>query len=240
MGVTYNCQICGVSAKISRIRCPGEPASYSHAWSSSLSANFLGNQNFVRCRDRQSDPYPWDYAGECADCLFVNRSSDSPDQWDGEPSVADYEEFGVVEDTRDEPYEFTSPIESEDEASDEEGAEVEERESESEVNQETDHDDPDSISALMQSSELPKREKFCKMSDVLYALYGDHTRPPKFLAGAPLHARDEMDSFDAEHIATVTCRCPLGYNGHYLSPEEAKGCTTLQGLVPKPKSGHSH
>jgi hypothetical protein len=42
-----------------------------------------------------------------------------------------------------------------------------------------------------------------------------------------------MQIYDYEHIAGPTCKHERGYNGHYITVEEMRGCGTLQCLVRK-------
>ncbi|KAI0167625.1 hypothetical protein BJ166DRAFT_520332 [Pestalotiopsis sp. NC0098] len=202
------CQICGMSFNVGRLRKTTEPRSA--GWDSSG----YGSSWFNR---RHSDSSR--FCPESAGCMVVRRMRRGQNEEKPEDAIADEEGEDEDEDEdymaqsfeETDPYEYNSQHESEPEA-----------------NMEDDDENDDVMSCSSESS-----EKYRAFVQSLAPV-----APPERLI--PEHEAPEDDDFEYEHLAggleckwLESCVCEGAYNGHAISAEEMRGCTTLQCLVPK-------
>ncbi len=216
-----HCTICGVSFNIGRVRRADE--GQDAAWRAECGPGFA---TFV--------PHNKWQGGRCGShgtCMLAKRKNldsfqvlepdDQPGDADSDDPFLDPDyipvtyDGPVVSEDR-EPYEMTTP-----------------RESESD-----DSDTPQS-----ESSQDSDRERELE-SEILYRDFANATlrkpalapQPEEMLASLPLPEewREAMDNGLVEHIAGSECEHIGGYSGHHISLSEMRGCVTVQCLVPKP------
>ena len=200
------CQICGTSTNISRIRRPDEP--FEASWCAD-DLEWSGeplHATYV--------PAIADEAEECRNCLAATVAdgfySDSGSYFsdDGSCEV--------------ESFEYATPPDSETDHFDGEDEHPRQNIPAGEPRYMTDRSD----------------EGFVRSQDTyhrfLSSLPGPTARRSEALR--PLTSLEQQSYGEYEHIAGKDCRSNSGYNGHRISAEEMKGCTTVQFLVPKTAS----
>ena len=209
----YCCQICGVSFNISRIRHRNEP--FSSSWCGKDDADWTGEpllaSSYVLATDKSFE--------SCRDCVIVARlrTPGEPTEDDNNSSTYDYESDRVPE-----PYERTTPPESVSEEIAQAGCSQEGAQAIGPDYPTLRESDSDTSSTLSQDSYR------CFISSLGESGFSglDKFDPQSEDLESPLF-------YGTEHIAGRECQCPEGYNGHRISAEEMRACTTAQFLVPK-------
>lgn len=200
------CQICGTSTNISRIRQSDEP--FEASW---CAADLEWSDDLLHATYA---PAIADEAEECRNCLAATVE-------DGfySDSGSYYSDDGSCEV---EPFEYAKPPDSEIDSLDGEDEDSGQNIPASEPRYTTDRPDNDPV----RSQDTYHR--------VLSSLLGPTARRSEALR--PLTSPEQQSHGEHEHIAGKDCRSNRGYNGHRISAEEMKGCTTVQFLVPKTAS----
>lgn len=229
------CKLCGVSFNIGRVRRPdepqragwsplcGEPASLPEDWNGGRqSENFIPKE-FVKWRRCKSST-------GCQDLERVVASVDLSDDEDDDDYMYESQED-------DEPLEYTSDV-----ASDEEHSKGDMGSSASELDDA--FTDPLSTALDEDSQSLDDVVSLSTNEIGIYSEGSTEDEQQRKLTGSNIASdSDDSESTDwmkdwdecqkLEHLAGPRCKHVSGYSGFNISPEEMKGCTTLQCLVRK-------
>lgn len=205
------CQICGVSFNISRIRHANEP--FSASWCGKDEGDWIG-ERFLAPSYILATPASLE---SCQGCVSVARMRTV----DGDAVDDCGSEYVYESDESSEPYENVTPPESLGESSQPEEPGLGQP-------QERNLTSPELGEADFDRSSTASSDYWHFISSL--------GSPDDPILEKPNPSLDDLKRSSlngVEHVAAVGCQSTEGYNGHNISAEEMRACTTAQFLVPK-------
>ncbi|KAL2864794.1 uncharacterized protein BJX67DRAFT_199286 [Aspergillus lucknowensis] len=228
----YHCQLCGVSFHISRIRTRHEPRAAAFFRGP---GGWVPGRNFVADEelddeDPDADPEPESCSSKTG-CCMVKRETEFGMLYPDPPLLPDDDaEDGMRENDPD--FEYRSDLDDEI------------LEYDSDAGDPLDDDDEDEDDAnIVQASDNSEEWRF-KVWGPDYPEYDTEFVPLSTRLSTPLSYQVGPNTFCTnqkaeherrcyEHIAGADCRSQKGYHGTQISPEEMRGCHTVQCIIPR-------